>query len=122
MKKYFIMPVLFILCSIINISGKDLYAIKNVTIIPVSSPLIQSGTIVIKGEKISALAKEVSIPPEAEIVDGTGLFAYPGMIDALSIIGLNEIGSVRATSDYRETGSLNSFIEAATAINPHSVH
>jgi imidazolonepropionase-like amidohydrolase len=42
------------------------------------------------------------------------------MIDAISTIGLSEIGSVRATVDHSETGKFNPNVKAEVAINPES--
>lgn len=54
------------------------------------------------------------------IIDGTGMHVYPGMIAAITRLGLTEIGSVRAMRDYSETGSVKPEVRAVVAVNPDS--
>src|SRR2546426_1634347 len=48
----------------------------------------EGGTVVIAKGLITAVGKDVPIPPEAWVIDGKGLTAYPGLIDALTDLGL----------------------------------
>jgi imidazolonepropionase-like amidohydrolase len=64
------------------------FAIKGARIVPVSGPPIASGTIVISKGVIQSVGANVSIPPEARVIDGTGLTIYPGLIDAGTDVGL----------------------------------
>src|SRR5713226_9215956 len=64
------------------------FAIRNARIVPVSGPVIEDGTVVIARGLIAAVGKDVPIPPEAWVIDGKGLTVYPGLIDALSDVGL----------------------------------
>lgn len=110
---------------IMGLSGIALggtYAIKNATLVTVTGATIKNGTLVIEGDKITALGPNVSIPSGAEVIDAEGLFVYPGMIDALTSLGLSEVGAVAATVDAYEIGTYNPHIKASVAINPHSVH
>ena len=66
------------------------YAITNARIVPVSSPVIEKGTIVIRDGLISAVGANVSAPGDARIVDGSGLTVYPGLIDSYTALGLGE--------------------------------
>src|SRR5215467_3337632 len=67
---------------------RSVYAIKDAKIFPVSGPMIARGTVVIRNGLIDAVGANVSIPPEATIIDGTGLTIYPGLIDSFSDAGL----------------------------------
>jgi Amidohydrolase family len=64
------------------------FAIKNARIVPVSGPVIANGTVVIAKGLIQSVGTNVTIPPEAWVIDGTGLTVYPGLIDAGTNIGL----------------------------------
>jgi imidazolonepropionase-like amidohydrolase len=66
------------------------YAITNARIVPVSSPVIEKGTIVIRDGLISAVGANVSAPGDARIIDGSGLTVYPGLIDSYTALGLGE--------------------------------
>lgn len=90
------------------------------TIHTVSGAIIEKGTIVFAKGKITAIGTSVEIPEGAERIDVSGKHVYPGMIDARSTIGLTEIGSVRATNDISETGSINPNIRAEVSVNPES--
>ena len=75
------------------------FAIQGVRIVPVNGPVIENGTVVMANGLITAVGKNVTIPPEAWVIDGAGLTVYPGLIDGLSSIGLP------ATTPRRGAGS-----------------
>jgi imidazolonepropionase-like amidohydrolase len=106
---------------IINSPGKKpLVAIRNATIVPVTSATISNGTIVFDHGVITAVGANVAIPANATIIDGTGLFVYPGLIDSGSHVGLEEISAVPGTVDTAELGDINPNARAEIAVNPHS--
>jgi imidazolonepropionase-like amidohydrolase len=106
---------------IINSPGKKLtIAIRNATIVPVSSAIIPNGTIVFSNGVITAVGASALIPANATVIDGTGLFVYPGLIDAGSHVGLEEISAVPGTVDTAELGDINPNARAEVAVNPHS--
>jgi imidazolonepropionase-like amidohydrolase len=94
--------------------------IRNATIIPVTHSRIQNGSIVLRGDRIEAVGLNVAVPSDARVIDGTGLFVYPGMINAGTRLGLTEIGSVPGGEDTQELGEFNPHNVAITAVNPHS--
>jgi imidazolonepropionase-like amidohydrolase len=98
----------------------ETYAVRDARIVPVTGPVIERGNIVIQDGRITAVGPRVRIPREARVIDGRGLTAYPGMIEASTRLGLSEIGSVRATQDAAEQGDMNPQLLAAAAVNPHS--
>jgi len=98
------------------------YVIRNARIVTVSGPVIPSGNILIQDGKIAAVGANISIPSGAKVVDAKGLTAYPGMIDAHTSVGLEEIDSINATLDTAEMGDLNPHMKASAAINPLSEH
>jgi hypothetical protein len=63
-------------------------AIRNARIVTVSGPVIAKGTVVVRNGLIEAVGENVTVPPEATVVDGEGLTVYPGLIDALSTVGI----------------------------------
>jgi imidazolonepropionase-like amidohydrolase len=107
--------------TIPNSTGrKGTTAIRNATIVPVSGPSIPNGTIVFADGVITGVGAGVPVPAAATVIDGTGLFVYPGMIDSGSNVGLVEMDSVPGTVDTAELGDFNPNAQAAVAINPHS--
>jgi imidazolonepropionase-like amidohydrolase len=99
---------------------KPTVAIRNATIVPVTSAPIARGTIVFSNGVITAIGANVDIPAGATVIDGTGLSVYPGMIDSGSSVGLIETDAVPGTVDTTELGQFNANAQAAVAINPHS--
>ncbi len=81
-----------------------------------------TGTVVIEGGRITAVGPDVQAPQGAEVVDATGRHVYPGMFDAVSRLGLTEIGAVGVTNDAREQGGFKPHLQAATAIHPATEH
>ena len=64
------------------------FAIRDARIVTVSGPLITRGTVVLAKGLIAAVGTDVTIPPEAWVIEGRGLTVYPGLIDALTDLGL----------------------------------
>jgi imidazolonepropionase-like amidohydrolase len=100
--------------------AQDVYAITNATVVPVTGPAIANGTVVVRDGKIAAVGANVAVPAGAQVIDGGGLFVYPGLIDSGTQLGLTEIGSVPGGEDTQELGEFNPHNSALTAVNPHS--
>lgn len=64
------------------------YAITNARLVPVSAPVIEQGTVVIRGGLIVAVGATVAVPADARVIDGTGLTVYPGLIDGFGTLGM----------------------------------
>ena len=68
----------------------DTYAITNARIVTVSGPTIDRGTVVVRNGLIGAVGANVAAPPDARVIDGTGLTVYPGLIDSYTNLALPE--------------------------------
>jgi imidazolonepropionase-like amidohydrolase len=99
---------------------QNVFAITNAKIAPISGPVVERGTVVIRDGKIAAVGANVSVPSGAQVINAQGLWVYPGMIDANTTVGLTEIGQVAATNDMSEIGEFNPQLKAIVAINPES--
>ncbi len=64
------------------------FAIRGATIVPVSGPRIESGTVIVAHGVITAVGKDVNFPQETWVIDGKGLTVYPGLIDSFTDVGL----------------------------------
>ncbi|MBW8838945.1 MAG: amidohydrolase, partial [Gemmatimonadetes bacterium] len=96
------------------------YIIRGGTVVPVVGAKIPNGSVVIAGGKIQSVGANVQAPQGATVIDATGLFVYPGMIDSGTELGLTEIGSVPGSTDTREIGDFNPQDVALSAVNAHS--
>jgi imidazolonepropionase-like amidohydrolase len=99
------------------------YAITGGKVHTVSGAVIDGGTVVIQGGKITAVGKGVSVPGGAQVINARGMHVYPGVFDAVSQMGLVEVGQgAPGTVDASEIGDYNPQIVAAAAIHPSSEH
>jgi imidazolonepropionase-like amidohydrolase len=120
--------VSLILCSSIALASDAVPAAKQKkpialiggTVHTVSGAVLENATILFDKGKIIAVGTSVTIPADAERIDVTGKHIYPGLIDSRSNMGLTEIGSVRGTIDFAETGTINPNVRAEVAVNPES--
>jgi hypothetical protein len=64
------------------------FAIRGATIVPVSGPRIENGTVMVSHGLITAVGQDVTFPQETWIIDGKGLTVYPGLFDSFTDIGL----------------------------------
>ena len=58
--------------------------IRNATILTITNGVIENGSVLIRGTKIAAVGKDVSAPANARVIDATGKFVMPGIIDTHS--------------------------------------
>ena len=90
-----------LLCVPTILAAQDV-AIRNATLITIARGDIANGTIVVRGGKITAIGPNVAIPAGMRVIDGTGKFVMPGIIDAHSHAalenGINE-GSESVTPE-----------------------
>ena len=76
--------------------------IKNATIMTATGQEIANGSIVLKDGKIVAVGATVTAPADAIVVDGTGKFVTPGLIDVHSHLGVYAAPGTWAESDGNE--------------------
>jgi len=88
-------------------SGETL--IRNATIMTASHGTIENGSILIRNGKIVAVGKDVTAGSGAKIIDATGMFVTPGIIDAHSHTALDAIneGTLSVTAMVRTRDAVN---------------
>jgi imidazolonepropionase-like amidohydrolase len=105
-------------------SNKPL-AIVGATILTVGPQgMIDKGTVLVQGGRIAAVGRDVNVPAGARVIDGTGRFVMPGIIDAHSHTaiegGVNECSnSVTAevrVSDVVDDRDVNVYRELAGGV------
>jgi imidazolonepropionase-like amidohydrolase len=102
-------------------SGQELLVVRGAKIYPVSGPAIERGVLTVRGGKIEAVGAEskVAIAKGARIIDATGKFIIPGIVDTHSHIGIGSRPSVPANEDVNEgTGPIQPALRALDAIYP----
>lgn len=93
------------------------YAITGARVVPVSSAPMDNTTVVIEDGIITAVGAGVSAPPGAQLVDGTGLTVYPGLIDLGSTAGLN-VPAVPGADNPQTTEDVER-VKRDTLLRPH---
>ena len=76
--------------------------IRNATLLTAAGPAIVGGAILLRDGKIVEVGRTVTTPPDAVIIDGTGKFVTPGLIDTHSHLGVYPAPGVDANSDGNE--------------------
>lgn len=70
--------------------AQDRLAIQGATIIPVAGDRIEGGTIVISDGRIEAIGKNIKVPVDAKVIDATGHFVMPGIVNVHSAGGMSQ--------------------------------
>ena len=61
--------------------------IRNVTIMTAAGPTIRGGSVLMRDGKIAEVGSTIAAPGDAIVIDGTGKYVTPGIIDTHSHIG-----------------------------------
>jgi imidazolonepropionase-like amidohydrolase len=77
--------------------------IRNATILTAAGPQLTNASILLADGKVVAVGRDTAPPPGATVVDGTGKFVTPGLIDTHSHIGVYAAPGTRSQSDGNES-------------------
>ena len=89
--------------------------IKNATVLTVSRGTLQNTDVLLRGGKIAAVGQNLNAPAGARVVDATGKFVLPGIIDAHSHSMMD--GSVNEC-----TKSVTSMARTQDILNPTAIN
>lgn len=95
------------------------FLLQNATVVTVTKGTLTNTSVLVENGKIVQVGTNLSAAG-AEVIDCTGRFIYPGMIDSGTRLGLVEISSVPETVDYAEIGNVTPNMQALTTVNPNS--
>lgn len=79
-------------------------AIVGGTVYPVSGPKIERGTVLIRDGRIVAVGANVPVPSDATTIDAAGKWVTPGLINAITAVGVDEVDAVPETVDQTAVG------------------
>lgn len=93
MKKYHILLIFLfaISASLLAQAQKGSIHIKNATVITITDGVLENADVVVTNGKITGIGKSLKTPSGAKVVDATGQFVMPGIIDAHSHIALDAV-------------------------------
>jgi imidazolonepropionase-like amidohydrolase len=117
--------------SLFETSPDTALAIRNVTVLPMSGTApLERVTVVVAGDRITAVGPTAQIPSGAHVLDGTGRFLVPGFIDmhvhlskarasAMGLLVLNGVTTVRDLGgDYEELVRWRQDVRAGRRVGP----
>ena len=113
------MKELYSIFGIVIASWLPLYAqegnllIKNGTVITVTKGTFENTDVLVKGGKIAQIGKGITAPAEYTVIDATGQYVMPGIIDAHSHIALQAINE--------STNPVTAEVSMADALDPFDV-
>ena len=88
--------------------------IKNATIITITHGRIEHGSILIRDGKIADVGADVQAPADAKVIDASGMFVMPGIVDCHTHIAID--GDVNEGSI-----SVSSMANIKDVLNPYDV-
>src|SRR5215471_3613464 len=99
-------------------TGKSV-AIVGGLVLPITGEPIEGGTVLVRDGKIAAVGRGVDVPSGVDVVDATGSWVLPGLIEAHGHVGVHEEAEGWAGSDTNEmTDPVTANVRAIDAINP----
>jgi imidazolonepropionase-like amidohydrolase len=106
-----------------TLAGAQTIAITGGKVYPVSGPMIENGTVLIRDGLIVSVGSSVAIPADAQRIDATGKVVTPGLVNAGTQLGLVEIGAVGGTreSSARGRDGIAAAFRPWEGLNPTSV-
>jgi imidazolonepropionase-like amidohydrolase len=116
MKKFMVFVIFFFLLVFKAAMASDAILIKNGTLIPINGGSNTVGDLLIENGKISKIGKNIQAPANAEIIDASGKFVYPGLVAVMTAIGVT--GYPNTGNDTDEVGTSTPQMDPTDAINP----
>ena len=106
-------------------SGAQTIAITGGRVFPVSGPMIENGTVLIRDGRFVGVGAGIAIPADAQRIDATGRWVTPGLFNPSTQLGLVEVGAVPETRQPSARSTEEDRVHAAfrvwEALNPASV-
>ncbi|MGQ0539416.1 MAG: hypothetical protein ACT4R6_10745, partial [Gemmatimonadaceae bacterium] len=97
-------------------------AITGARVYRVSAPPIENGSVILRDGRIAQVGAGLPCPAGAQCIDGAGRWVTPGIFNALTTLGVNEVGQVQATQDATARGErgVAAAFQAWRGFNPAS--
>ena len=93
--------------------------IKNGLVKTMAGEDIENGQVLLDGDKIAAVGKEVSAPVDAQVIDAAGCIVAPGFVEGHCHIGLDEEAIGFEGDDYNEmTDPVTPQMRGIDGLNP----
>lgn len=113
MRRGICLPLL--IAALAGCSAAETILIRNVTVLTVTKGTVENGSVLIEDGKIAAVGTNVSAPAGAAVVDGTGKYLAPGIIDCHSHTAVEGNVNEGSVSD-------SSMVNIADVLNPYDIN
>jgi imidazolonepropionase-like amidohydrolase len=101
-QRYPLLPTIVLGCvltSIPHAARADDVAIRGARLLTVTNGVIDDGTLIMQGGKITALGSDIPVPTGIEVIDGDGKTVLPGFIDGFTNLGTVDFPSLGEDDD-----------------------
>ena len=96
-----------------------MFLIKNGLVKTMAGEDIENGQVLLDGDKIAAVGKEVNAPADAQVIDAAGCIVAPGFVEGHCHIGLDEEAIGFEGDDYNEmTDPVTPQMRGIDGLNP----
>lgn len=88
--------------------------------------VIENGVVSFNEGRLGLIGRADDIMPrirltaDTQVIDLSGKHIFPGIVGAVTLLGLDEINAVRAMRDFQEVGDSTPEVRAFVAVNPDS--
>lgn len=94
--------------------------LRGATVLTATGPALENASVVLVDGKIAAVGTSVQTPPGARVIDASGMWITPGLIDTHSHLGVYAAPGVSSLSDGNEATNPNTAeVWAEHSIWPH---
>jgi imidazolonepropionase-like amidohydrolase len=73
-----------IACALPLFAQERVTLIRNATVLTITNGTIENGSVLLRGAKIAAVGRDIAAPAGARVIDATGKYVMPGIIDTHS--------------------------------------
>ncbi|MDX1906493.1 MAG: amidohydrolase family protein [Bacteroidia bacterium] len=88
--------------------------IRNGTVLTITRGVLPATDVLVMNGKISQIGKELKAPQGVQVVDATGLYVMPGIIDAHSHLGIDDVNEA--------TNPITAEVFTGDVINPYDIN
>ncbi|HEY9045217.1 MAG TPA: amidohydrolase [Ohtaekwangia sp.] len=111
MKKILLIMVLAVNITLAQERGNVL--IKNATVLTITKGKLENTDVLVKDGKISQLGKNIAAPAGYKVIDATGMYVMPGIIDAHSHQGIDDVNEA--------TSPVTAEVNVGDVLNPSEI-
>lgn len=113
MKSVISLKILFLITVGLYAQDRGTLLVRGGTVITVTRGTLEETDVLIRDGKIAQIGKDITAPANSQIVDATGLFVMPGIIDAHSHAALDAINEA--------TSPVTAEVQTGDVLNPYDI-